>query len=247
MHPNRQPDFNPSTLLTRAQVAGLLYQLFSDGAQPETASPFVDITEPWQTAPVLWLLANQITTGTSATTFDPDRNVTRGEFATFLWRHNQQPDPADRVCQPPPTVNPANPTPDAPADPFPAPPSQLLLSVERERMVAEDFERVAVYLTEEQAGCRPWADFPGPNGDTSFDGWAITPHHTAPGAGDCPAPPDTARYTHMFCAVNVDDWDRHRVMTVTSTGQNPPFITHLSPSNRRFQVGYWEITATRIN
>ena len=90
-------------------------------------------------------------------------------------------------------------------------------------------------------------DFPGPNGDTSFDGWAITPHHTDPGTGDCPAPASDARYTHMFCAVSVDDWDHHRVMTVTSTGQNPPFLTHLSPSNRRFQSGYWEITATRTN
>ncbi len=94
--------YGPSTLLTRAQIAALLYQLFSDGTQPETVSPFVDVTEPWQTAPVLWLLANQVTTGTSDTTFHPDRNVTRGEFATFLWRHSQQPDPADRSCQPPP-------------------------------------------------------------------------------------------------------------------------------------------------
>ena len=90
-------------------------------------------------------------------------------------------------------------------------------------------------------------DFPGPNGDTSFDGWAIAPHHTDPGAGDCPAPASDARYTRMFCVVSVDDWDHYRVMTVTSTGQNPPFMTHLSPSNRRFQNGYWEITSTRIN
>ena len=94
--------FGPATLLTRAQIAGLLYQLFGDSAQPETVSPFVDVTEPWQTAPVAWLLDNQVTTGTSATTFDPDRNVTRGEFATFLWRHSQHPEPADRICRHPP-------------------------------------------------------------------------------------------------------------------------------------------------
>ena len=98
--------FNPSTLLTRAQIAALLYQLFGDDAQPETVSPFVDVVEPWQTAPVLWLLVNEITTGTSATTFHPDRNVTRGEFATFLWRHSQQPDPTQRICQSPPTAGP---------------------------------------------------------------------------------------------------------------------------------------------
>ena len=95
-----EPDdvYGPSTLLTRAQIAALLYQLFGDGTQQETVSPFVDVTEPWQTAPVLWLLVNQVTTGTSPTTFDPDRNVTRGEFATFLWRHSQQPDPTQRIC-----------------------------------------------------------------------------------------------------------------------------------------------------
>ena len=98
--------FGPATLLTRAQMAALLYQLFADGAQPETASPFVDVTEPWQTAPVAWLLDNQITTGTTPTTFHPDRNVTRGEFATFLWRHSQRPDPAQRICQSPPTAGP---------------------------------------------------------------------------------------------------------------------------------------------
>ena len=96
-----EPDdvYGPSTLLTRAQIAGLLYQLFGDSTQPETVSPFVDVTEPWQTAPVLWLLLNEITTGTSSTTFHPDRNVTRGEFATFLWRYSQEPDPADRICE----------------------------------------------------------------------------------------------------------------------------------------------------
>ena len=51
----------------------------------------------------------------------------------------------------------------------------------------------------------------------------------------------------MFCVVSADDWDHHRVMVVSSTGENPPFVTHLSPSNCRFQRGFWEITATEIN
>ena len=38
--------------------------------------------------PVEWAAANQITTGTSATTFAPDRNVTRGESVTFLKRYH---------------------------------------------------------------------------------------------------------------------------------------------------------------
>jgi hypothetical protein len=36
--------------------------------------------------PVEWLVFAEITTGTTATTFSPNRPVTRGEVATFLWR-----------------------------------------------------------------------------------------------------------------------------------------------------------------
>ncbi len=35
---------------------------------------------------VTWLVDNQITTGTSATTFSPESVVTRGQLAAFLWR-----------------------------------------------------------------------------------------------------------------------------------------------------------------
>ena len=93
----------------------------------------------------------------------------------------------------------------------------------------------------------PWRfDFPGPNGDTRYDGWSITPHHSDPGAGDCGDPPEEW-WTYLFCVVSADDWDHHRVMVVTSTGQNPPFMTHLEPSNRRFQAGYWVLTATKTS
>lgn len=39
-------------------------------------------------AAVEWASENKITTGTSATTFDPDRGVTRGESVTFLNRYD---------------------------------------------------------------------------------------------------------------------------------------------------------------
>lgn len=38
--------------------------------------------------PVEWAAANGITTGTSDTTFDPERGVTRGESVTFLERYH---------------------------------------------------------------------------------------------------------------------------------------------------------------
>ena len=43
-----------------------------------------------------WALLNKVTTGTSATTFEPDRGVTRGEVVTFLKRyHDELAQPAD--------------------------------------------------------------------------------------------------------------------------------------------------------
>ena len=91
--------FGPSTPLTRAQMAGLLYRVEgepTDGA--DTELPFTDLTETWQTAPVRWLSHTGITTGTSDTTFAPDRTVSRAEFATFLWRYSDEPAPGDPRC-----------------------------------------------------------------------------------------------------------------------------------------------------
>ena len=36
--------------------------------------------------PVAWLVANDITTGTTPTTYAPDAPVTRAQLATFLYR-----------------------------------------------------------------------------------------------------------------------------------------------------------------
>ena len=40
-------------------------------------------------ASVAWMADNGITTGTTPTTFEPDRPVTRGEVATFLYRYHE--------------------------------------------------------------------------------------------------------------------------------------------------------------
>lgn len=51
-------------------------------------------------APVEWAFDNGITTGTSATTFHPERSVTRGESVTFLKRYNDNiVEPADEALQ----------------------------------------------------------------------------------------------------------------------------------------------------
>ena len=54
--------------------------------------PFSDVgwDAPYAEA-VVWMLENEITQGTTPTTFSPDRTLTRAQFATFLWRFAGEP------------------------------------------------------------------------------------------------------------------------------------------------------------
>ena len=55
--------------------------------------PFTDVPEShWGRSYVEWAYENEITSGLTAITFGPGRNVTRGQFATFLWRHAGEPE-----------------------------------------------------------------------------------------------------------------------------------------------------------
>ena len=58
--------------------------------------PFTDVRwdAPYAEA-VLWMLDTEITQGTTATTFSPERSLTRAQFATFLWRFAGEPQSAD--------------------------------------------------------------------------------------------------------------------------------------------------------
>ena len=40
---------------------------------------------------VLWAYENNITDGTSETTFEPEKNVSRAQAVTFLWRYAGEP------------------------------------------------------------------------------------------------------------------------------------------------------------
>ncbi|MCK9477924.1 MAG: S-layer homology domain-containing protein [Firmicutes bacterium] len=57
--------------------------------------PFADIKGgAYYEAPVIWALQNNVTAGTSVTTFSPNDTCTRGQVVTFLWRAKGQPEPA---------------------------------------------------------------------------------------------------------------------------------------------------------
>ena len=84
--------FSPDDQATRAQAATFVYRHAGEPPAPPGAAVFDDVVAAsFYDEPVGWMAANQITTGTTPSTFDPDRYVTRSEFATFLWRYAGKP------------------------------------------------------------------------------------------------------------------------------------------------------------
>ena len=78
--------FSPNAPCTRAQIVTLLWRADSapNGA---AANPFTDVpNDAYYAAPVLWAVANGVTTGTGADVFSPDAPCTRGQIVTFLYR-----------------------------------------------------------------------------------------------------------------------------------------------------------------
>ena len=68
-----------------------------------TALPKVSFTDvpagKYYTDAVSWAVANEITNGTSATTFSPDNACNRGQIVTFLWRYAGKPAPQNQNRQ----------------------------------------------------------------------------------------------------------------------------------------------------
>ena len=57
-------------------------------------NPFADVkSSKFFYEPVLWAANSGVTTGTSATTFSPNNDCTRGQIVTFLWRAAGSPEP----------------------------------------------------------------------------------------------------------------------------------------------------------
>ena len=84
--------FSPGRAVTRGEFAAMLYRLAGQPEVSDSPLPYNDVTEGWQKAPVAWMLAESITTGTSETTFSPGRVVTRAQFAAFSYRYKGSPD-----------------------------------------------------------------------------------------------------------------------------------------------------------
>ena len=79
--------FGPNLTVTRAQAVTFLWR--SQGCPEPTSlnNPFVDVpSTEYYYKPVLWAVENNITKGTTDTTFDPEDTLTTAHIVTFLYR-----------------------------------------------------------------------------------------------------------------------------------------------------------------
>ena len=77
--------FAPDATCTRGQGVTFLYRALKGSAGG--GANFTDVkSDTFYADAVNWAVANNVTNGTSDTTFSPNDNCTRGQIVTFLWR-----------------------------------------------------------------------------------------------------------------------------------------------------------------
>ena len=78
--------FDPNAAITRAEFAALLTRLLALSGEV-SSMPFADVpSDAWYAEDVAAAFANGVVTGNSATTFDPNGNITRQEMAVMIGR-----------------------------------------------------------------------------------------------------------------------------------------------------------------
>jgi len=84
--------FRPNAACTRGQVVTFLWRAKGCPEPKTKANPFRDVSSssPFYKA-ILWAQENNITTGTTATTFSPSGTCTSAHVVTFLWRADGRP------------------------------------------------------------------------------------------------------------------------------------------------------------
>ena len=88
--------FSPVDDCTRAHVVTFLWRAAGSPEPASDSNPFTDVVNDaassWYYKAVLWAVDNEITTGTSATTFAPGAACTRAQIVTFLYRYAGKPE-----------------------------------------------------------------------------------------------------------------------------------------------------------
>lgn len=84
--------FEPNTTLTRAMMVQILYNKEGRPAATTNGNPYTDVPkDQWYYNAVQWAYENKITSGTSETTFEPNSEVTREQFARFMYNYAGNP------------------------------------------------------------------------------------------------------------------------------------------------------------
>ena len=78
--------FGPKLTTTRAQIVQILYNL-EGSPKVSGTTPFTDLTQDWYQDAILWAYQTGVVAGTSSTTFEPDRPVTREQIAVILMEY----------------------------------------------------------------------------------------------------------------------------------------------------------------
>ena len=87
--------FSPNKTCTRGQVVTFLWRAAGSPEPSQTSHSFTDVKpSAYYYTAMLWAVENGITTGTSATTFGPNKDCTRVQVVTFLWRFFGSPQPS---------------------------------------------------------------------------------------------------------------------------------------------------------
>ena len=78
--------FSPNDTCDRGQIVTFLYRAMKS-PEANATNPFQDVAaDAYYADAVLWAVEKGVTTGTSATTFSPNADCTRGQIVTFLYR-----------------------------------------------------------------------------------------------------------------------------------------------------------------
>ena len=87
--------FGPMGVCNRAQVVTFLWRAAGSPAPETGENPFADVPAgSFYTDAVLWAVENGVTSGASATAFNPGGDCLRAQVVTFLYRADQIPEPA---------------------------------------------------------------------------------------------------------------------------------------------------------
>ena len=84
--------FAPTTNMTRAMFATVLYRMEGSPSVEGMSEPFTDVDKSyWAYDAIVWAYNSGITNGVTETSFEPTRNITRAQLVTMLYRYEGSP------------------------------------------------------------------------------------------------------------------------------------------------------------